>query len=403
MNKLINVFKDLGPGPLVAAAFIGPGTVTVCAKAGVNFSYALLWALMLSVFICILFQGMAARLGVVSQKGLAQVMRETITNPFLKYLVLGISIAAIIVGNAAYEGGNITGGSMGLESVFGSFTQDVGPFQFNFYSLVLGGIALFLLSLKSFVRVERLLLTLVILMSLAFISTALISDIQWSEFLAGLFTFEQPQDSFLTVIALIGTTVVPYNLFLHASLAAKKWKGEEGLVKSKRDVVIAMILGGLVSMAIVVSAAESGLQELLSPDQLASSLAPLYGDIAQYLLAFGLFAAGLTSAITAPLAAGFVAKGCFNLNEKQEKAVAIFVLLIGVTLSSLGLKPLDLIQFAQVANAIVLPLIAVVLLWMMNNKSILGNARNTITQNILGGLVILFAFGMSIKSIYTLF
>ncbi|SFT83896.1 NRAMP (natural resistance-associated macrophage protein) metal ion transporters [Lishizhenia tianjinensis] len=402
MNKLINVFKDLGPGPLVAAAFIGPGTVTVCAKAGVNFSYALLWALLLSVFICILFQGMAARLGVVSQKGLAQVMRESIANPILKYFVLAVSIAAIIVGNAAYEGGNITGGSMGLTSVFGTLTHDVGPFHFNFYSLLLGTIALLLLLSKSFVRVERFLLTLVVLMSLAFISTALIADIQWSEFFAGLFTFQQPEGSFLTVIALIGTTVVPYNLFLHASLAAKKWKGEEGVVKSKRDVFIAMILGGLVSMAIVVSAAESGLQELLAPHQLADSLAPLYGNIAQYLLAFGLFAAGLTSAITAPLAAGFVAKGCFNLNEKQEKGVVIFVLLVGVTLSSLGLKSLELIQFAQIANAIVLPLIAVVLLWMMNNKALLGNQRNTNIQNILGALVVLFAFGMSLKSIYTL-
>lgn len=392
----------MGPGPLVAAAFIGPGTVTVCAKAGVNFSYALLWALLLSVFICILFQEMAARLGVVSQKGLAEAMRESIKNPLLRYPVLGISIAAIIVGNAAYEGGNITGGSMGVESLMGSFTVAAGPFQFNVYSLVLGLLALFFLSLKSFKWVERFLIFLVIIMSLAFISTALMADIKWSAFFVGLFTFQTPEGSLFTVLALIGTTVVPYNLFLHASLAAKKWKGEQGVSKSRRDVVSAMILGGLVSMAIVISAAESNLEVLTAPHQLAEALSPLYGEGAKYLLAIGLFAAGLTSAITAPLAAGFVAKGCFNLKDKQEKAVVIFVLLTGVCLSSLGLKPLELIQFAQVANALVLPLIALVLLWMMNNKNILGNSSNKTWQNALGLLVVLFAFGMSIKSIYTL-
>ena len=77
-------FKNIGPGPLVAAAFIGPGTVTLCTMAGVNFGYALLWAMGLSVVATIILQEMSARLGIIAQKGLADVIRSEINNPVLK-------------------------------------------------------------------------------------------------------------------------------------------------------------------------------------------------------------------------------------------------------------------------------------------------------------------------------
>jgi len=99
INKL---FKNIGPGALVAAAFIGPGTVTLCTLAGVNFGYELLWALLLSIIATIVLQEMAARLGIVSQKGLSAVIREQIKSPILKVLALFLILGAIVVGNAKY-------------------------------------------------------------------------------------------------------------------------------------------------------------------------------------------------------------------------------------------------------------------------------------------------------------
>ena len=116
MKKWIN---NIGPGPLIAAAFIGPGTVTLCSIAGLNFGFSLLWTLALSVLATIVLQEMSARLGIISKKGLSEVIRDEIKSPILKKIIITLILSAIVIGNAAYEAGNISGGVLGLEAVFG--------------------------------------------------------------------------------------------------------------------------------------------------------------------------------------------------------------------------------------------------------------------------------------------
>ena len=94
-------FKNIGPGPLVAAAFIGPGTVTLCTLAGVNFGYTLLWAMVLSIIATIVLQEMSARLGIISQKGLSEIIRSEIKHPVFKALSILLILSAIVIGNAA--------------------------------------------------------------------------------------------------------------------------------------------------------------------------------------------------------------------------------------------------------------------------------------------------------------
>ncbi len=131
-----NIFKNIGPGTLVAAAFIGPGTVTLCTLAGVNFGFNLLWAMLLSIIATIVLQEMAARLGIISQKGLSEVIREEIKIPFFKWFVTILILSAIVVGNASYEAGNISGGILGLETIFGKVIVNIGSVicQFNEFS-----------------------------------------------------------------------------------------------------------------------------------------------------------------------------------------------------------------------------------------------------------------------------
>ena len=117
--------------------------------------------------------------------------------------------------------------------------------------------------------------------------------------LKGMFVPRLPEKSLLTIIGLIGTTVVPYNLFLHASLVKERWNKKEDLSSAKKDTIISIILGGLVSMAIIISAAAIQTTNITNAADLAKGLAPLYGEFAKYFLALGLFAAGITSAITA--------------------------------------------------------------------------------------------------------
>ena len=401
------LFQNIGPGTLIAAAFIGPGTVTLCTLAGVNFGFNLLWAMLLSIIATIVLQEMAARLGIISQKGLSEVIREEIKIPFLKQCVTVLILSAIVVGNASYEAGNISGGVLGLETIFGELGMDVGSYSINLMSLVIGIIAFVLLYIGNYKFLEKALISLVLLMSFSFVVTAIVTKPDIFSILKGLFIPKFPEKSLLTVIGLIGTTVVPYNLFLHASLVKERWKTKEDLVFARKDTIISIILGGLVSMAIIISAAAIPFKDITNAADLAKGLAPLYGEFAKYFLALGLFAAGITSAITAPLAAAYVAKGCLgwqgNLKSKSFRIVWMVVLFLGVFFSSIGIKPIEIIKFAQVANGMLLPLIAGILLWIMNKKNVLGSLVNTKTQNILGLLILAITIFLGTKGILKVF
>lgn len=400
-------FKNIGPGPLVAAAFIGPGTVTVCTLAGVNFGFALLWAMVLSVFATVILQEMSARLGIVSQKGLSEIIREEIKHPVAKAVAVLLIISAIVIGNAAYEAGNISGGALGIEAITGNIIWQIGRFKLNLMSVVIGAIAFILLYIGNYKVLEKAFVFLVVLMSFAFITTAILTKPNLLEVLKHMLLPTVPEGSVLTVIALIGTTVVPYNLFLHASLARAKWKDKNDLTVARKDTFVAVILGGAVSMCIIIAASAIQKQPIANVSDLAMGLEPLFGSYAMYFLAVGLFAAGITSAITAPLAAAFVTSGCLgweaNLKSKKFKAVWMAIVLLGVVLSSVGFKSIEVIQFAQVANGLLLPIIAGFLLWVMNKSSILGVYKNTKFQNFLGLVILVITILLGLKGILSVF
>jgi manganese transport protein len=381
-------FRIAGPGALIAAAFIGPGTVTVCTLAGVDFGYGLLWAMLLSVLATIVLQEMAARLGLVTGQGLTQVLREQLRHhPSARFIVLLLTLSAVVVGNAAYEAGNISGGRLGLETLLGLEGQHAA----RYLSIPIGAAAFVLLYQGSYRMLERVLVLLVILMSVSFLITALLTRPEPGSLLPGLLVPTFNDASLLTVVGLIGTTVVPYNLFLHASLVQAKWQGPAHLPDARRDTVLAVSIGGLVSLSIIVSAAAVDNAEVRDAADLALSLELLFGGMARYLLGIGLFAAGITSAITAPLAAAYVTSGCMgwggDLRHPGFRVVWMGVLGVGVFFSSLAVSPIEIIRFAQVANGIALPVVVGILLWLMNRKAVLGSYKNRPFQNIAGGFI----------------
>ena len=113
-------FRDIGPGVLIAAAFIGPGTVTLCTIAGASFGYSLIWAIVLSIFSTIVLQEMSLRIGLITKMNLAEVIRVNIKSKFINRLFLVLIICSILIGNAAYEAGNITGASLGISAIINS-------------------------------------------------------------------------------------------------------------------------------------------------------------------------------------------------------------------------------------------------------------------------------------------
>ncbi len=396
-------FRNIGPGTLVTAAFIGPGTVTVCTLAGVQFGFTLVWALVLSIIACIVLQEMSARLGIITQQGLSEVLKTQFTNPLVKWTLIILILSAVFIGNAAYEAGNISGGVLGLATVFGSPIIKIGNVVINYMSLLIGVIAFVVLYIGNYKILERSLIGLVLFMSIAFIITAIATKPDLEMLFKG-FIPDISSGKIFTIIGLIGTTVVPYNLFLHASIVSEKWKKPEELPIARKDTTIAIVLGGIVSMSIIIAGAAIQNTEVNNAADLAKSLEPVFGAGAKYVLSLGLFAAGITSAITAPLAAAYVVKGCLGwkdgLKSKRFRAIWIFILVLGVVFSSLGIKSIEIIRFAQIANGLLLPVIAGFLLWIMNKKNVLGNYVNNWKQNLVGIIIVLITIFLGLRTIW---
>ena len=218
----------------------------------------------------------------------------------------------------------------------------------------------------SYKTLEKLLISLVILMSLAFVSTTIVIAPNLGEILKGTFIPSLPKGSVLTLVALIGTTVVPYNLFLHASAVQERWKDSSGIKEARSDIFISILVGGIISMSIVITSAAAfvGTEiEIRNAGDMALQLQPLLGNWAKIFMAFGLFAAGVSSAVTAPLAAAYATSGILgwkrDLKDKRFKLVWIIILLIGIIFSAFGFKPIQAIIFAQITNGILLPIIAI--------------------------------------------
>lgn len=356
--------------------------------------------MLFSIIATLVLQEMAARLGLVTQKGLADVIKTEFPHKWLRNFLLILILGAILIGNTAYEGGNIAGAVLGMEALLGKSLTSL-------YPILIGGIAFLLLWKGSYKFLEKAFIILIGSMSLAFVVAAIVTKPSLTGILKGLFVPSIPKNGVWTIIALIGTTVVPYNLFLHTSLVNEKWKSVENLKDAQWDTLLSIALGGIVSLAIIIAATAIPLDELKGAADLAEGLTPVFGVAAKYVMGVGLFAAGITSSITAPLAAAFVAKSCFgwsaSMKDPKFRLVWMAVLLLGVLSLQLGLRPIEVINFAQVANGLLLPLIAVLLVVLMNRKKLMGTYRNASWQNLLGILIIGVCILLGIKSIGNVF
>ncbi len=391
----------LGPGILVTAAFVGPGTVTACTVAGAQFGTALVWALIFSTLATIVLQDMAARLGVGARLGLGEALVRGFKAPFVRFGIMGLMLTGLAIGNAAYEAGNLSGASLGADLLF-----DGAGGARGISLVILGVLAGGLLLYGRYQTLERILTGLVLVMSLAFIATALLAPPDLGTFFAG-FVPAIPDGGLLTTVALIGTTVVPYNLFLHAAAARERWPegSSDALAQARWDTRLSIGLGGLISIAILSAAASSlftqGL-EVRGAADLAKALEPVFGAGAPLLVGGGLMAAGLTSAITAPLATAYAVREILPIQAGQEiwfRGVALAVLVTGLAVASLDVNVIHLIVLAQVANGLLLPIVAAFLLWTMNRTELLGAHVNGWLSNFLGLGVVVITFALGLRSI----
>lgn len=385
----------LGPGFLVTAAFIGPGTIVTCAISGLQFGSSLLWALLLGLLITFLFQEMAARLSLSQSTGLSESIIKTTSNDTLKYAFRILILLSIFLGNAAYESGNLIGASIGIDQLLGISDQ-------SYSSLIIAGFVLILLLAGGYKFIERMMIFMVFLMGVSFVVLLVVSDsLSCPSNMKGI---QFDPSTLFSSLALIGTTVVPYNLFLHSKSIQSKWGSKADLKTVRIDLLISIIIGGLISSSILLVFASTS-QGLISIDNLSDmtiGLENVFGYWAKYLVSVGIFCAGFTSSLTAPLAAAYALTGLFNLDERQketfEKGIIIAVLLTGVIVGYLGIKPLFIIQLAQFANGLLLPIIAILLIFTLNRLKD-TSYKNGIITNVFSVFIVLFLLILGVRSI----
>ncbi|MBX7481917.1 NRAMP family divalent metal transporter [Qipengyuania qiaonensis] len=368
----------------IAAAFIGPGTVTAAASAGASTGPALLWAILFSGIATFTLQEFAGRLAVATGDDLASVLRGRYPTGFARIATMLLVGGAILLGCAAYEAGNILGGAAGAMLAVDLPRETVTP--------VLALAAAALLYSGSPQGVARLMAVFVALMGAGFLLVAVSLTPAVGPLLAGLVPmpgFADDPAALLAVLALVGTTVVPYNLFLGAALA----RGQQ-LEEMRLGLSVSVGLGVTITAAIlVVGTAIAG---EFSFEALGDTLAERLGDWARVAFGVGLLAAGISSAVTAPLAAALTARGLFGSAEDplwqaggwRFRAVWASVLLIGLGFGLADVRPAPAILAAQAFNGVLLPLVAMFLLAAMNDRAILGDRANGTVANAFGLLVV---------------
>lgn len=394
-NRLLNILL----WSVVSAAFIGPGTVTTATKAGATFGFDLLWALVFSTFACLLLQEAAARITIVSGFNLGQAIAKQFEGKSTRTLVLILIIGAIIVGCAAYQTGNILGAVAGIDLIFpqekieqSTSLKFLAEHFRQILVVIMGTFAFIALSLRSLQLIAKVMGIIVMFMGVAFFTTAFYLDPSPEALLRGSLIPTLPNETGagLIVLGLIGTTVVPYDLFLGSGVLEKK----QAVGEMRLGLSVAVILGGIISMAVLTVG--TVVKGDFSYQGLAAALSENVGGIAIFIFGFGMFAAGFSSSITAPLASAITARSLFESKNPEKwknqskyfRTVWMAVLFIGILFGLADVEPIPAIILAQALNGLILPFISIFLLFVVNDPNLMGEKVNGWMSNLMLGVVV---------------
>ncbi|WP_319371604.1 Nramp family divalent metal transporter [uncultured Ilyobacter sp.] len=394
--SLKDKIKAMGPAVVIVGSFLGPGTVTTATRTGAGFGYGLLWTIVFSIIATIILQEMSARLGIITQKELSEHIIDIFEEkPMLKSIAILFVGGAITLGGIAYMSGDLIGTSLGVSNVTGIPTNYVAP--------IIGVIILFIINMGDVKWLEKILSVLVALMVFVFVVTMVVVKPDLGEMAKG-FVPVIPKGGLMNCIALIGTTIVPYNLFIHCSNAKKHWKTPEELELSKWGTYAAITVGGIITASVMITAAAvmKGMPVNSAAD-MAVQLEPTLGKYSNIFMSVGLFSAGLSSAIVTPLGVSYVLGGLLgwklDKSDKRFLYTNIGILLLGIIGSATGINPLSIIIAAQALNGIFLPVIVIFLVYITCSEKVLGKYANSPIVKILGILISIITFVLGTSSV----
>jgi len=341
---------------VISAAFIGPGSVTASVAAGADYGLTLLWSVTFATFGCFAIQEISARITIASGLTLGEAFEKKFGRR--RGLLIGWVVGIIVIlGCAAYQAGNILGAVAGLNLMTGYSY----PLLTIFITL-LAGVVLWIGGRN---WISNTMAIMVVLMSIAFAALAIAQDFSYVDFVVSSITPVMPSGSELLVLGMVGTTIVPYNVYLGAGIS----KGQT-IPLMRLGLAVSIAIGGVITAAILV--ASISIKNFNSFEEIANAMAAQVGPWAGSALGIGLFAAGFASATTSPYASSLIATTVFHIENKWKvRAIWITVLLTGFVFGMVpGVKPIPIILTVQALNGLILPLITMYLIIIVNDEEI---------------------------------
>jgi len=378
---------------VISAAFIGPGTVTTSSNAGAVFGLNLLWALTFSIIATMVLQEAAARITIASGKSLGEIIALQYARGRRSRQLKLVLFLAVAFGCAAYQAGNLLGALAGL-ALFSDFSQRLA-------TLGLGVVCAALLWIGSVRIITNLLGLIVAFMGFTFLYVAIRTDVGMADIGTAVFRVGIPRGGLLLAIGLIGTTIVPYNLFLASGIST-----DQSILEMRWGVGMAVLIGGIITVAIMVVGTQ--VEGAFSFGTLADAVAVSLGNWATAFFGLGLFAAGLSSSVTAPLAAAITARSLFGASRPEWRLTSFnfrlvwgLVLVIGLLFGILKVRPVPAIILAQALNGILLPVVAIFLLMAVNDRKLIPPAYlNSIWSNLITLLIVVVSCFLGINNLW---
>ena len=373
----LDILRAIGPGLLVTVGFIDPGNWASNMAAGSQFGYSLLWVVTLSTIMLIVLQHNAAHLGIVTGECLAESVTRHMPR-FLSRFVLLTALAASVATVMA----EILGGAIALQMLLGL------PLRAG--AVVVAAVSLVMLLTNSYMRVERWIIGFVSLIGLSFLFEIALVHVDWASAAAGWVAPTVPVGSPAIIVSVLGAVVMPHNLFLHSEIIQSQCineHGEDAIAKRLRsefvDTLFSMVVGWAINSAMVLLAASvfwSAGTPVTDLAQAACTLEPMLGAASSTVFALALLLAGVSSSVTAGMAAGTISAGLagepYDVHDRHSSIGIVITFILALASIFFVQDAFQGLVWSQVLLSLQLPITVFVQIWLTSSPRVMGKYAN---------------------------
>lgn len=396
LRQIAIFFAIIGPGIITGSVDNDAGGIATYSVAGAKYGYGLIWTLIPSLIVLLVIQEMNARMGIVTGKGLSDLIRENAGIKITFFIFVGLVLSNI--GNTTTEFAGVAG-SM---EIFGVS---------KYISVPIAAVMVWFLVVKGTYQIAERIFLIFSVSLLTYVVSALMSKPHWAEIGSAVIRphMEMNGPGLAMVIALVGTTIAPWMQFYMQSSVIEKGLQMKNYKYTVIDIVVGCIITVVVAFFIMVACGSTLHPEgivINEAKDAALALEPLAGALASHVFAFGLFVASVFSATILPLATAFYVSEAFGfeagIDKKWDEAKEFYILYTFIlVLSALiilipGAPLIKISIWSQVLNGILLPVVLLSMIVLINNKKIMGNYVNKPLQNLVGWSAVIILTGLSL-------